>query len=90
MGGRDEIDIMAAHLLKVKHHVCQVFILNFLPSPFVSDRPVLTEDTSKIAVGEEDGARSIPAHQGHLFAKMGMITKNDWFDWSSTETLFSP
>jgi hypothetical protein len=50
MGGRDKIDIMAADLLKIKHHICEVFIFNFLPSSFMGNGPILTENTPKIAV----------------------------------------
>ncbi len=66
MGGRDEIDVMAANLLKVKHHVCQVFISDFLPPALVRNGPVLAEDTPKITVGEEDGARSFLTYQTFL------------------------
>jgi hypothetical protein len=80
---------MTADLLEVNHHIRQVFILNLLASSFVGDGPVLTEDTTEVAVGEEDGAGSSSAHERHLFTKMGVITKNNWFDRSPTETLFS-
>jgi hypothetical protein len=89
MGGRDEVDVMTANLLKMKHSVCQIFILDFLSSPLVSNRPVLAEDTAEVAIGEEDGARSISTHQRHLFAKMGMMAKNHWFDRSPTKSNFS-
>jgi hypothetical protein len=80
---------MAADLLEVNHHISQVFILNFLASSFVGDGPVLTEDTTEVAVGEEDGAGSSSTHERHLFTKMRVITKNNRFDWSPTESLFS-
>jgi hypothetical protein len=78
MRGRDEIDVMAANLLEVKHHVCQVFILNFLSSSLMGYGPVLTEDTAKVAVGKEDCTRPSSAYQTHLFTKMGMIAEDHW------------
>ena len=62
MGGSDKVDIMATYALEFQHHVRQVFILNFLSSPLVSNRPVLTEDTAKVTVGKEDGAGSFSAY----------------------------
>jgi hypothetical protein len=84
-----EIDVMAADLLEVNHHVCQVFILNLLASSFMGDGPVLAKDTTEVAVREEDGAGPLSTHQRHFFAKMGVITKNNRFDWSPTESLLS-
>jgi hypothetical protein len=78
---------MTAHFLKVKHHVHQILVLNLLSFAFVRNGPVLTEDTAKVAVGEEDGARSLTAHQRHLLPKMGMITVNHWLERSLTESL---
>jgi hypothetical protein len=89
MGGRDEIDVMAPNLLKVKHPVCQVFISDFLPLALVRNGPVLAEDTPKIAVGEEDRAGSFLTYQRHFFAKMGMGAENHGFDRSPTESLYS-
>jgi hypothetical protein len=80
---------MAADLLKVNHHVCQFFILNFLASSFMGDGPVLTKDATEVAVGEEDGARPFSTHQRHLFTKMGVITENNRFDRSPAESLLS-
>jgi hypothetical protein len=53
---------MATNLLEVEHHLCQVLILNFLSLSLVRNGPVLTEDTTEVAVGEEDGARSFLTH----------------------------
>jgi len=89
MGGRDEIDIMATHPLKVKHHVCQVFISDFLSPTLVRNGPVLAEDTPKVAVGEKNGARPFLTHQRHFFAKMGVIAEYHGFDRSPTESFFS-
>ncbi len=74
MGGRDYIDVMAASLLEVNHHVSQVFIINLLSLPLMGDGPVLAEDTAEVTVGEEDGARPILANQRYLLAEMGVST----------------
>jgi hypothetical protein len=80
---------MAADLLEVNHHICQVFILDLFASSFVGDGPILTKDTAEVTVGEEDGAGPLSTYQRHLFTKMGVITKNNRFDWSPTKPLFS-
>jgi len=87
MSGCHEIDVMTAHFLKVKHHVRQILVLNLLSFALVRNGPVLTEDTAEVAVGEEDGARPLSAHQGHLLPKMGMITENHRLERSPTESL---
>jgi hypothetical protein len=89
MGGRDEIDIMAANLLKVKHHIRDVFILNFLSSSLMGNGPVLTEDTTEVAIREKDGTRPSSTYQTHLLTKMGMIAKNHRLNRSPTEPLFT-
>jgi hypothetical protein len=76
MRGRDKIDVMAPNLLEMKHHVCQVFILNLLPSSLMGYGPVLTEDTAKVAIRKKDGTRPSSAYQTHLFAKMGVMAED--------------
>jgi hypothetical protein len=59
----DEVYIMAANVLEFEHHLCQFFILAFLASSLMGDRPVLAEDTAEVTIREEDGAGSILAYQ---------------------------
>jgi hypothetical protein len=80
---------MATDLLEVEHHGRQVFILNFLSLALVGDGPVLAEDTTEIAVGEEDGARPVSPHQRYLFPKMGLSIENHRFEWSPAKSLFA-
>jgi hypothetical protein len=80
---------MTANLLEVDHHVGQVFILNFLPSSLMGNGPVLAEDTSKVAVGEEDRARPVITHYRSLFAKMGVSAENNGHNWSPAEAFFA-
>jgi hypothetical protein len=63
MGRGNEVDIMAADLLELKHHLRQFLILTFLSSSFMGNGPVLTEDTSKVTVREEDSPRPMLTHQ---------------------------
>jgi hypothetical protein len=63
MGRGDEVDIMAANLLEFEHHLRQFFIFIFLSSSFMGNRPILTEDTSKVTVGEEDSPGPVLTHQ---------------------------
>jgi len=89
MGGCDQVDVMTTDLLKVNHHIRQVLITDFLSLSFMSDRPVLAEDTAEIAIGEEDGARSMLPHQRYLLAEMGLSDINYNSGRGSTEPLFA-
>jgi hypothetical protein len=88
MGWGNEVDVMTTHPLKMKHSICQVFILDFLSSSLMSNGPVLAEDTAKITIGEEDGSRTFSAHERYLLSKMRLIAKNYRFNWSSTKSPF--
>jgi hypothetical protein len=79
MGGRDQIDIVTANFLKVQHHIGQVFIADYFSATFVGNWPILTENTSQIAVGEKYGAGTVPADQGFLFAVVGICRIEDQF-----------
>jgi len=85
VGGCDEVDIMAAHILESDHHFRQIFILNFFSLALMGDGPVLAEDTTKIAVGEEDRSRPIISNQRHFFTKMGMRAEDYGYEWSPAE-----
>jgi hypothetical protein len=63
---------MAAYLLQVKHHFCQIFIPYFPSSALVGNGPILTEDATQIAVREKDGARAMLSHQGYLLPEVGL------------------
>ena len=89
MSGCNHIDIMAAYLLEFDHHARQTIILKLFSFSLVGDRPVLTEDTAEIAIGEKDGARPISAHQGYLFAKMGVCAENHGSGRGTTEASFA-
>jgi hypothetical protein len=83
---------MAADLLKFEHHLSQFFIFTFFSSSFMGDGPILTEDTAEVAVGEEEGGRTMLTHQGYFLAKMGMGAEDDDLQRSLAEpslTLFT-
>jgi hypothetical protein len=50
--------------------------------------PVLTEDTTEIAVGEKDGAGSMLTHQRDLFSKMGVSAEDHCPGRSPAEPCF--
>jgi len=62
MGRSDEVDIVAPNLLEFEHHLRQFFVFAFVASTFERDRPILAEETSEVAIREEDGARAILAY----------------------------
>jgi hypothetical protein len=88
MGGGDEIDIVAPNLLEFEHHLRQFLILTFLSFPLMGNRPVLTEDASKVAVREEDCPRPMLAYQRYFFAKVGMSAEGNHLHGSPAEPFF--
>jgi hypothetical protein len=62
MGRCDEVNVMASNLLEFDHHLRQFFVFAFFASSFKRDRPILAEDTSKVAVGEEDSPGAMLTH----------------------------
>jgi hypothetical protein len=62
MGRRNEVDVVAPDLLEFEHHLRQFLILAFFALAFMRDRPILAEDTAKVAVGEEDGPGTMLTH----------------------------
>jgi hypothetical protein len=73
----------------MEHHVREVLIINLLSLPLVSNGPVLAEHTTEIAIGEEDGARSLLPHQRYLLAEMWLSHINDNSGRGAAEPLFS-
>ena len=52
---RNEVDIMAPHLLEFDHGPCHIERGDLLPPALMADIVVLTEDTTEVTVGQEDG-----------------------------------
>ncbi len=73
MAGRHKVDIVAALLLQAEHHAGQLFGLHLLPHANLADLVILAVLAGQVAPGEKDGARSTPAHQGGLLAKVRTI-----------------
>jgi len=61
MGGGYQIDVVAADFLQGHHHLCQTFVFNRPSFPLDGNRPVLTEDTAKITIGEKNRTGSVLA-----------------------------
>jgi hypothetical protein len=61
-------------LLKVQHDFCQLVVLCCTAFSHVADFVVLAEIAPQAAIAEKDRSGSVASHQGHLFAKMGMIS----------------
>jgi hypothetical protein len=80
---------MAADLLKVEHHICQVLIIDFLSFALMGNRPILAEDAAEIAIREEDGAGSMLAHQRYLLAKMRLSSEYYNVDWGPAKASFT-
>jgi hypothetical protein len=76
MGWGDKVNIVATSLLELYHYFSKFFARNLIPLPALTDLIILTKATAHIAVGEEDGARTVPSHQGGLLTEMRTITRN--------------
>ena len=74
MGRSDEVDIVAPDLLKSGHCPCQVGRGDGLSASKMADIIILAEDTTEIAVSEEDRSRTMMSDEGSFFAKMGKGT----------------
>jgi len=69
----DEIDVMAAGVLQLKHHLGQVAGRCLRPNARLADVVILTEDAAQVAHREEDSAAAFDAAEAVLFTEMGEI-----------------
>ncbi len=76
VGGRDEIDIVAAHFLELQHHGRQLLRLYLASLPQLTDLIVLTVLAFEVAVGKKDRTRSSPPYQRRFLSKMRVATGN--------------
>ena len=70
MGGGDQIDVVAADLLQVQHHLSELIIRIVTSMAFYGNRPVLTENASQVAVRKKDRTGSAFSDQRDFFAVM--------------------
>jgi hypothetical protein len=70
---------MAPHLLKFDHGSCHIERGDLLPRALMTDVVVLTENTTEIAVGQENGPRAMRTDQRRLFAKVGKGARDRQF-----------
>jgi len=70
VGGRDEVDVMAALALQREHHVGESRRGDLPAHVLLADIVVLAEDAGQIAAGKEDGARAVATNEGRLFAEV--------------------
>jgi len=71
----------------LNHHISQIFVLDFCSSSLMRDGPILAEHTTEVAVGEEDGAGAVVAHQRRLLPEVRMEAEDDRLDRSPAEPL---
>jgi hypothetical protein len=70
MGGRDEIDVVAASTLQVKHDLRQLPRIHGLPFTMMVDLPTLAELAEQIAPGDKNRARPSLTRQRRFLPKM--------------------
>ncbi len=66
MAGRDEVDVLAAQILKSQHGCGDLGRTLFPPPTEMAEIVVLAEHAGQIAAGEEDRARTSATHQWRL------------------------
>jgi len=65
-----QVNIVASHLLKLKHRGCEFFGRALFAMALPTNLPVLAKDAAQAAPGEKDGAGAIPASQTILLTMM--------------------
>src|SRR6266446_10612022 len=65
-----EVQIMAAFLLQIQHHICQAFWPDAVPQATLAQREVLAVGTACLAVAKEDRACSTCAADRRFLAPM--------------------
>lgn len=76
MFGSDEIDVVAANLLELQHHLGKGFRVYFHPSTGLADVVILAEDTSQIAHGKENSSAAADASETVFFSEVGEVAAN--------------
>ena len=71
VGGRDQVDVVAAPLLQAEHGPGQGGVTDVPPVTPVCYFPVLAEAAQQVAAREKNCARSAAAHQFGLLAVVG-------------------
>jgi hypothetical protein len=66
-----DIDVVTAALLKLQHHIGEVFDVPFLPSPSLTDLPIDAEHTSQPTIRKEDRSRTFVTSKGALLSMVG-------------------
>jgi len=64
--------LAASFVLKIKHHLCQVFDAAFFALPFNIDIIILAEDAAHVAAGEKKHSGTIDATEATLFNRVGL------------------
>ena len=68
MGGRHEVDVLAAHLLHAQHDLGELVGRDLIPGVRLRDVRVLAVHAAQVAASEEDRAAAAAAHKGALLA----------------------
>jgi hypothetical protein len=76
MGRGDEIDIVAADFLEMKHHLSQVLDAVGFPVAFLADFPVYAEDTPETTIGEKNRSGTPLPNKWSFFSEMRVIRRN--------------
>jgi len=87
--GGDQIDVVAADFLQIKHGIGQGLIVGFFAPALMGYGPVLAEHTAQIAVRKKDGTGAVLAHQRGFLAKMRMNGINHRSGCCPAETFFT-
>jgi hypothetical protein len=80
---------MAAHPLKLQHHIGQLGVGYGSTGPLVTDVVILTKPAAQIAMREKERPRSMVSHERGLFTKMGGITGNPCLFTGSAKSRFA-
>jgi len=77
MCGADQVDIVAALGLKIKHYGGQFICVGLAALAHLADAVVLAVDALEVAIGKEDSARAAMSYQGWFLSEVGPVAGND-------------
>jgi len=89
MSRRNEVDVVAPHLLQPDHDICKLLIGDHLSFPLLAYPVVLAETALHGTPGEKNSARTVAPYKRWLLPKMRAETCNNCMVASLAESPFS-
>ncbi len=89
MGRCDEVEVVAAFLLQIEHHVGEALRADTMTETPLAQGEILTIGATCLTISKEDGACSACATDGWLLATMDVPGGNDSFGAGVADASFA-